>query len=212
MPALSKWWNTRSLVNLSDEEVHTLARGGSEPALEHLLERYRGLVEFKARCYFLSGGEHEDVLQEGMIGLYKAIRDYRSDRFARFRAFAEICVTRQIISAVKSASRQKHHPLNRYVPLNRPVGDEDLYLVDLLCGARDNEPESTCISRQLAEMLDRGAALSLSELERQVIRRRLEGKTYEQTAAELRCGEKSVDNALQRAKRKISSAIGAWQS
>jgi RNA polymerase sporulation-specific sigma factor len=201
----------RSLTGLSDEEVLFLARGGNRLAVEHLLSRYRGLVEGKARSYFVSGADHEDVVQEGMIGLYKAIRDYQSERLVRFRAFAEVCVTRQIISAVKSALRQKHLPLNQYVPLNRPAGDEDALLVDILPANAMEEPEAVVLNRRLTDYLERYAGTELSELENYVLRCRLEGKSYQQVAAELKCGAKSVDNALQRAKKKIWSRIGSWQ-
>lgn len=201
----------RGLTNLSDEEILSLGRRGNGRAVEHLLSRYRGLVESKARSYYLSGGDHEDVVQEGMIGLFKAIRDYQAERRVRFRAFAEICITRQIISAVKSASRRKHLPLNRYIPLYRPVGDEDAFLVDVLADGRCEEPEDVVLNRRLADYLERDGADELSELEIQVIRRRLEGKSYQQMAAELHCRPKCVDNALQRAKRKICTRLSAWQ-
>lgn len=197
----------QSLPNLPDEEVLSLARSGDRRAVEHLLARYRGLVEGKARSYFLSGADHEDVVQEGMIGLFKAIRDYRAERLVRFRAFAEVCVTRQIISAVKSATRQKHLPLNRYVPLNRPVGEDESLLADVLSDGRTDEPEAVVLNRRLTDYLERYSATELSELENQVIRCRLEGKSYQQMASELQCRPKCVDNALQRAKRKIWSRI-----
>ncbi|HEU4752915.1 MAG TPA: RNA polymerase sporulation sigma factor SigH [Armatimonadota bacterium] len=197
----------RSLTSLSDEEVLALARAGSRPAVEHLLSRYRPLVEGKARSFFVSGADHEDVVQEGMIGLFKAIRDYQADRLVRFRAFAEICITRQIISAVKTASRRKHLPLNRYVPLHRPWGDEEALLSDVLPDRCCFEPEAVLLGEGLSESLERAGRANLSELERQVIRFRLEGKSYEQMAAELKCRPKCVDNALQRAKRKLWSQI-----
>ena len=200
-----------SLGGLSDEEVLSLARGGNKRAVEHLLSRYRGLVEGKARSYFVSGADHEDVVQEGMIGLYKAIRDYQSERLVRFRSFAEICITRQIISAVKSALRQKHVPLNHYVPLNRPAGDEDTLLMDVLPDGPADEPEASVLNRRLTEYLERFGSVELSELECRAIRGRLEGKSYEQVAAELSCRAKCVDNALQRAKKKIWSRIANWQ-
>src|SRR5688500_14251827 len=130
------------LAALSDEEVLTLIRRGNRLAIEHLLARYRALVEGKARLFFVSGADREDVIQEGMIGLYKAIRDFQSERMVRFRSFAEVCVTRQIISAVKSAARQKHRPLNQYIPLDRTAGEGDVFLVDLLAGERAFEPET----------------------------------------------------------------------
>lgn len=202
-------WSVHSLACLPDEEVLALARAGNRLAVEHLLARYRTFVEGKARAYFLSGADHEDVVQEGMIGLYKAIRDFQAGRLVRFRAFAELCVTRQIISAVKSAARRKHLPLNRYVSLDGPVGDGDASLLDTLCDSRSEEPEAAVLNRRLREYLEREGRQELSELENQVIRCRLEGKTYQQVASELHCHPKSIDNALQRAKRKIWNRISA---
>jgi len=197
-------------ATLTDEQLLTRARVGDRSAVEQLLARYRGLVEGKARSYFLSGADHEDVVQEGMIGLYKAIRDYRSERLVRFRVFAELCITRQIISAVKSATRQKHLPLNQYVPLSRPVGEDDSLLADVLTDGRGDEPETAILNRRLTDYLERFGPTELSQLENEVIRRRLEGMTYQQMAVELKCRPKCVDNALQRAKKKIWSRISTW--
>jgi RNA polymerase sporulation-specific sigma factor len=200
-------WMGPSFYNLPDEDIVLLARGGDRLAVEHLLWRYRGLVESKARLYFLSGADHEDVVQEGMIGLLKAIRDYRSERLVRFRAFAELCITRQIISAVKSATRRKHVPLNQYVPLHRPIGEDDASLLDVVADLGSSESEAAMLSRRLSDYLEEHAATELSDLENQVLRSRLEGKSYQQMAMELKCRPKCVDNALQRAKRKIWSHI-----
>jgi len=199
----------QSLTSLSDEEALSRAQRGDRLAVEHVLSRYRGLVESKARMFFLSGAEHEDVVQEGMIGLYKAVRDYQPGRFVRFRAFAEICVTRQIISAVKSASRRKHLPLNRYVPIHRPGDDEHSSLGDLLTDGGASDPEEALLNTRLTDYFERYGTTELSELENHVIRCRLEGKSYRQVAQELRCRPKCVDNALQRAKRKIWSRISS---
>jgi RNA polymerase sporulation-specific sigma factor len=199
-----------SLRSLADEEVLRCARVGDRQASEEILARYRGLVEAKARSFFLWGAEHEDVVQEGMIGLYKAVRDFQADRMVSFRSFAEICITRQIISAVKSAARRKHLPLNRYVPFYRSAGDDETSLADVLTEGRVEEPEAAVLNRRLAEYLERFGRTELSELENLVIRRRLEGQTYQQVAAELKCRPKCVDNALQRAKRKIWSRISTW--
>lgn len=209
MVLVSRGRSRSHFANLSDEELLCLVRRGNRRATESLLARYRGLVESKARSYFVSGADREDVVQEGMIGLYKAIRDFQLERPVRFRSFAEICVTRQIISAVKSAARQKHRPLNQYIPLDRTTGEADVFLVDLLAGARTEEPETMLLSRKLTDYLEQRGRSELSPLEQAVILSRLEGKTYEQVAAELHCPAKSVDNALQRAKRKIWSQIGA---
>jgi RNA polymerase sporulation-specific sigma factor len=195
------------ISSLPDEELLALARAGNRYAVEQLLTRYRSFVEARARCYFLSGADHEDVVQEGMIGLYKAIRDFRAGRLSRFRAFAELCVTRQIISAVKSAARRKHLPLNRYISLDGPVGEGEASLLETIPDQRCQEPASSLLNRRLSDYLDHEGRKELSELENRVIRSRLEGKTYEQVARELQCPPKSIDNALQRAKRKIWSRI-----
>lgn len=193
----------------TDEELVGRFRRGEQEAIELLLHRYRGFVEAKARGYFVCGADREDVIQEGMIGLFKAIRDYEPERPVRFRSFADLCVTRQIISAVKSAARHKHRPLNQYVPLDRTAEDGDVFLVDTLAGGRADEPETALLCRRLVEFLEQNGRSELSPLEHAVIRSRLEGKSYEQMAAELHCRLKSVDNALQRAKRKIWSYIGS---
>jgi RNA polymerase sporulation-specific sigma factor len=201
--------SAHAYASFSDEELLALVRSDNRYAVEHLLARYRAFVEAKARSYFLSGADHEDVVQEGMIGLYKAIRDFRAGRMTRFRAFAEICVTRQIISAVKSAARRKHLPLNRYVSLDGPVGEGEASLLETLPDVRSQEPVHSLLNRRLSDYLDQEGRKELSELENRVIRSRLEGKSYEQVARELHCHPKSIDNALQRAKRKIWSRISA---
>jgi RNA polymerase sporulation-specific sigma factor len=207
MAFLSGEMSGRSLTDLSDEEVLSLARSGDRLAVEHLLSRYRSFVESRARSYYLSGADRDDVIQEGMIGLYKAIRDYNSERSVPFRAFAEVCVTRQIISAVKSASRRKHLPLNQYVSFFRGMDEDGAHPLDSLIDPSGNEPEATVLTRRLSDYLETVGKHELSDLENQVVRRRLEGKTYEQMALELHCPPKCVDNALQRAKRKIWSRI-----
>jgi len=191
------------LDHLSDEQVVELAKRGDRDAIEHILCRYRGLVEGKARAYFLIGADHDDVIQEGMIGLYKAIRDYQPDRLVRFRAFADLCVTRQIISAIKGATRQKHAPLNTSISLQASATGECRPWCGLVPGQTTVDPERLVLDRSLAEYLERVADHELSDLERHVILCRLRGMTYRQMATALKCPPKSVDNALQRAKRKI---------
>jgi RNA polymerase sporulation-specific sigma factor len=200
------WESGECLRDLSDEEVLARAREGSRPAMEHLLRRYRPLVESRARGYFVSGADHEDVVQEGMIGLFKAIRDFRCDRLVRFRAFADVCVTRQILTAVKAAARRKHRPLNRYVPLERVSREEEELPLEAPADLA-GDPEAVLFGRSLADYLDGLGVSGLSRLEIEVVRRRVEGKSYRQVAAELCCPAKRVDNALQRAKRKIWSHI-----
>ena len=191
-----------------DEEVVLYAKNGSDRAVDYLLQKYRSLVESKARLYFLVGADHDDVVQEGMIGLYKAIRDFRDDK-SKFRAFAELCVTRQIITAIKTATRQKHVPLNSYVSLHKCIADEesDQTLIDVIPDSRMVNPEEIVLGRQLAHYIDHGMDHDLRRLEAQVLRQYLEGKTYKEMADDLKCRTKSIDNALQRAKRKISERM-----
>lgn len=190
---------------LADEVVVEFAREGDNLALEFLIHKYRNFVRAKARSYFLIGADREDIIQEGMIGLYKAIRDFRADKLASFRAFAELCITRQIITAIKTATRQKHIPLNSYVSLNKPIYDEesDRTLMDVIHGNKVSDPEELVISRE--EFLDIEKRMSefLSELEWKVLMYYLEGKSYQEIAEELNRHVKSIDNALQRVKRKL---------
>jgi len=195
---------------MQDEEVVVYAKRGSKRATEHLIAKYRSLVEGKAKSYFLVGADHEDVVQEGMIGLYKAIRDFRNDKLSRFKAFAELCVTRQIITAVKTATRQKHTPLNSYVSLHKPVFDDesDGILMDVIPDGRATDPEKLILNRQVTDYLDNEAQYDLSFLESEVLKSYLQGKSYREMASELNCRTKSIDNALQRAKRKIGEKLG----
>ena len=188
-----------------DEEVVDLARSGHSAATEFLISRYRPLVETKAKAYFVIGADREDVIQEGMIGLYKAIRDFRVDRLNKFRPFAELCVTRQIITAVKTATRQKHVPLNGYVSLHRSGGGEaqDASLLDVLADRRSDVSERAALSEKLPQDLQDMVDGSLSELERGVLKCYLDGLSYREISRELACHTKCIDNALQRVKRKI---------
>jgi RNA polymerase sporulation-specific sigma factor len=191
--------------HFKDEEVVEFARAGDEFALEYMIDKYRNFVRAKARSYFLIGADRDDIIQEGMIGLYKAIRDFRADRLASFRAFAELCITRQIITAIKTATRQKHIPLNSYISLNKPIYDEesDRTLMDVISGSKVTDPEELVISRE--EFIDIESNLEefLSELEWNVLMSYLEGKSYQEIADDLCRHVKSVDNALQRVKRKL---------
>lgn len=189
---------------MEDEQVAEFAKRGCVQATEYLLEKYKGFVESKARSYFLVGAECEDVVQEGMIGLYKAIRDFKADKLAHFRSFVELCVTRQIITAVKSASRNKHVFLNDYASLHGGVDDDDdRCLLDVISDARATDPERILIERCTLREISASVANDLSGLESHVFRGYLEGRTYQEMAAELGRSTKTVDNALQRAKRKI---------
>ncbi len=189
---------------LSDEEVAVLAQGGDGQALAYLLNKYKNFVRSKARSYFLIGADHEDIVQEGMIGLYKAIRDFQPDRLASFRSFAELCVKRQIITAIKAATRQKHVPLNSYVSLNEPLYDEesDRTLLDVIEG-RVTNPEDLYISQEDLAGIQSQIDELLSDLERQVLEAFMDGKSYQEIAELLGRHVKSIDNALQRVKRKL---------
>jgi RNA polymerase sporulation-specific sigma factor len=189
----------------SDEELVTRAWQGDSQALDALLERYRGFVRIKARSYFLVGADREDVVQEGMIGLYKAIRDYDGERLSSFRSFAELCITRQIITAIKTATRQKHSPLNSYVSLYVPAyrdDDAEHDLVDHFVSDTADPADSVVSSAELAT-LERYFGEILSDLEANVLQRYIEGQSYQEIAADLKRHVKSIDNALQRIKRKL---------
>ncbi len=183
------------------------ARNGRQDALDELLRRYAGFVRLKASSYFLAGGDGDDLVQEGMIGLYKAVRDFRPDKETSFRSFAEICVTRQIITAIKSATRFKHGPLNTYVSFSHtPAGQDsesDCTLGDALPGPSVDDPSVCVISTEELESLVFCLGSGLSSLESEALRLYLEGNSYEDMADELACDTKTIDNALQRVKRKI---------
>lgn len=190
---------------LQDEEVVEVARAGSVLAQEYLINKYKSFVRAKARSYFLIGADREDIIQEGMIGLYKAIRDFRSDKLASFKAFAELCITRQIITAIKTATRQKHIPLNSYVSLNRPIYDEDSdrTLLDIMPGTQVLDPEELVINTEEVGSMENKITEILSDLEWQVLNSYLDGKSYLEIADDLQRHVKSIDNALQRVKRKL---------
>ena len=190
---------------LQDEEVVDIARAGSVLAQEYLINKYKSFVRAKARSYFLIGADREDIIQEGMIGLYKAIRDFRSDKLASFKAFAELCITRQIITAIKTATRQKHIPLNSYVSLNRPIYDEDSdrTLLDIMPGTQVLDPEELVINTEEVGSMENKITEILSDLEWQVLNSYLDGKSYLEIADDLQRHVKSIDNALQRVKRKL---------
>ncbi len=190
---------------MDDEEIVEYARNSNDVALEFLINKYRNFVRAKARSYFLIGADREDIIQEGMIGLYKAIRDFRPDKLASFRAFAELCITRQIITAIKTATRQKHIPLNSYVSLNRPIYDEesDRTLLDIISGSKVTDPEELVISKEEFNDIETKMSEFLSDLEWKVLMFYLEGKSYQEIADDLSRHVKSIDNALQRVKRKL---------
>ncbi len=191
-------------ADMTDEDVVALAQNGDGDALVYLLNKYKNFVRSKARSYFLIGADHEDIVQEGMIGLYKSIRDFQPTRLASFRSFAELCVKRQIITAIKAATRQKHVPLNSYVSLNKPLYDEesDRTLLDVIEG-RVTNPEDLYISKEDLKNIQSQMDLLLSDLERQVLEAFMDGKSYQEIAETLGRHVKSIDNALQRVKRKL---------
>lgn len=192
-----------------DEEVVVEAKKGDVRAQEYLINKYKSFVKAKAKSYFLIGADKEDIYQEGMIGLYKAIRDFKPDKLASFKAFAELCVTRQIITAIKTATRQKHIPLNTYVSLNKPIYDEesDRTLLDILSGLKVSDPEELVISQEEMNHIENEIGEVLSELEMEVLMSYLDGKSYQEIACDLDRHAKSIDNALQRVKRKLEKCL-----
>jgi RNA polymerase sporulation-specific sigma factor len=192
---------------LEDLQLVIRARNGDNAALDVLIRRYTGFVRLKASSYFLAGGDAEDLIQEGLIGLYKAVRDFRADKETSFRSFAELCVTRQIITAIKTATRFKHAPLNTYVSFSHtPAGqeaDSECTLGDALPGSFVDEPSICVISTEELRSLVFTLGTGLSQLESDALRLYLEGSSYEEMAEELGCDTKTIDNALQRVKRKV---------
>jgi RNA polymerase sigma-H factor len=197
----------KSQRELEDLQLVMRVHNGDERARETLIQRYTGFVRMKASSYFIAGGEPEDLVQEGLIGLCKAMRDFRADKETSFRSFAELCVTRQIITAIKTATRYKHSPLNTYVSFSQtPAGqdpDSDVTLGDALPGSHVNDPSVAVISTDELKSLVFCLGTGLSPLEADALRMYLEGSSYEDMAEVLDCDTKAIDNALQRVKRKI---------
>ena len=206
-PAAARTAQERSQRELADLQLVVRARNGDSSALDGLIRRYSGFVRLKASSYFLAGGDSEDLIQEGLIGLYKAVRDFRADKETSFRSFAELCVTRQIITAIKTATRFKHSPLNTYVSFSHtPAGQEsegDCTLGDALPGPNVNDPSVCVISTEELQSLVFCLGTGLSQLESDALRLYLEGSSYEEMAERLTVDTKTIDNALQRVKRKI---------
>ncbi|SNZ17795.1 RNA polymerase, sigma 30 subunit, SigH [Terribacillus aidingensis] len=190
---------------MEDGALVDLVKAGRVDALDFLINKYRNFVRAKARTYFLIGADREDIVQEGMIGLYKAIRDFNGEKLASFKAFAELCVTRQIITAIKTATRQKHIPLNSYVSLDKPIYDEesDRTLLDIIVSSKAGDPQDVLINQERFLDMEEKMAQLLSELERQVLALYLDGRSYQEISEELKRHVKSIDNALQRVKRKL---------
>ena len=194
---------------LSDEDLLSLHRAGDARAEEALYARYKQIVRCKARTYFLIGADREDIIQEGMIGLYKAVVDYQFDKNTSFRSFAELCITRQIISAIKAATRKKHVPLNTYISFNRPAyeSENERPLIDVLTSTRISDPEEVLIGRENYAAVADSIEHSLSRLERDTLGLYLYGYSYQQIADHLQVTSKSVDNAIQRVKKKLEARL-----
>jgi RNA polymerase sporulation-specific sigma factor len=210
--AAAKATGTGRPVDGEDERLVAAARAGDDRALAALLDKYRGFARAKAHSYFLVGADREDIVQEGMIGLYKAVRDFNPDLQTSFRAFAELCVTRQVITAIKTATRQKHGPLNNYVSFSRPVLADDegeRCLGDLLPTTAICDPADLVISAERIRALQEHFDTVLSDLEAEVLRLYVDGKSYQEIAEVLKRHVKSIDNALQRIKRKLDGHLRA---
>lgn len=200
---------TEEYSKLEDEQVVLLGRHGDKKATEFLINKYKSLVKAKARTYFLIGADREDVVQEGMIGLYKATRDYQQDKSMAFKTFAELCITRQMITAVKNATRQKHIPLNSYISLNRKVYDEDSdkTYIDIISDQIVSDPELLIIKKEEVSGIESKMGEILSSFEWEVLSLYLNGKSYTEIAKELNKPVKSIDNALQRVKKKVEKHV-----
>lgn len=198
-----------SYQELVEEDVVAFAKSGDTKAEEYLIKKYKNFVRSKSRSYFLIGADREDIIQEGMIGLFKAIRDYQPDKMTSFRSFAELCITRQIITAIKTATRQKHIPLNSYVSLNKPVYEDESErtLLDIMTGKKIMDPEKLFISKEQVKFIESTIGQVLSDFEIKVLNAYLDGRSYVEIAGELNRSVKSIDNALQRVKRKLEKSL-----
>ncbi|TGB00932.1 RNA polymerase sporulation sigma factor SigH [Halobacillus salinus] len=197
------------LSKLDDEAIIERINQGQVQALDYLINKYKNFVRAKARTYFLIGADREDIVQEGMIGLYKAIRDYKEGKLSSFKAFAELCVTRQIITAIKTATRQKHIPLNSYVSLDKPIYDEesDRTLLDVIAGSKAIDPQELIVNKEKFFDMEEKISELLSDLEKKVLALYLDGRSYQEISEELNRHVKSIDNALQRVKRKLEKYL-----
>lgn len=201
--------NLSYMNEISDEEIVLKAKHGNKLAQEKIINKYEQFVKNKAKSYFLIGADKEDIYQEGMIGLYKAIRDFNPDKLTSFKGFAELCITRQIITAIKTATRQKHIPLNTYISLNKPMYEEesDRTLLDVIEGLTVSDPEELIIGREEVKHIEKEISKVLSELELEVLMSYLDGKSYQEIACDLDRQAKSIDNALQRVKKKLEKCL-----
>lgn len=201
--------NKDNIKDLKDSELVMLAKKGNKKAISILINKYKNFVRARSKFYFIIGADKEDIIQEGLIGLYKAIRDYNPDKKTSFRAFAELCIMRQIITAIKTATRQKHTPLNSYVSLNKPLFEEngERVLSDVIVSTRNVNPEEVYITLELTRDIKEKMKKYLSSLEARVLAEYLRGLSYQEVAKTIGKHIKSVDNALQRIKRKIQQTI-----
>lgn len=213
MTCVNQTEETVPLQSLADEELIVMIREGNRSALEYLIIKYERIVRYKTKTYFLIGSDREDVIQEGLIGLYKAICDYDDNKLASFKAFADLCITRQIITSIKTATRLKHSPLNSYVSIYKPLEHEeaDRVFLDILCTGASIDPQELLINKEHLENVQALLNKVLSPLEREVLPLYLDGVSYEDIANRLKRSEKAIDNALQRIKRKVTGLISAKQ-
>lgn len=199
----------KNIENKSDEELINLANQGNESALEHLLKRYKELVNMKVSKYFMIGAEKEDIFQEGMIGLFKAIKSYDKQKQNSFKTFANLCIERQLITAIKTSNRQKHQPLNSYISLNTAAyeEDDDSSMLDRLNTGTAEDPLDTITKKEYYQFVERKIDTSLSNFEKQVLTRYSRGESYTKIAEKLDAPVKSIDNAIQRIRKKASKSI-----
>jgi RNA polymerase sporulation-specific sigma factor len=212
VPAPHQRRRAEAQPELDDEYLVALAKRGHSDAYDRIVRRYRGFVRLKASAYFMLGGESDDLIQEGLLGLFKAVRDFRSDRESSFRNFAELCITRQIITAVKTASRNKHSPLNQYVSFGQSpaaAGDGETTLEEVLPGPAINDPVNQVIATEELSSLVACLSSVLSDLESRVLSLYLDGHSYDVIGERLECDTKTVDNALQRVKRKVGMHLAS---
>lgn len=201
--------SNNEVYDISEDIIVKFAKDGNTECMEILINKYKKFIQLKAKSYFLIGADKEDIYQEGLIGLYKAIRDYNSEKLSTFKGFAELCITRQIITAVKSATRQKHIPLNTYISLNKPVydGESDKTLLDVMESLKISDPEELFVDREQISEIEKHVLKSLSKYEKIVLHYYVIGKSYQQIAYLLNRQPKSIDNAIQRIKRKLIKCL-----
>jgi len=207
---MSNVCSTKDFASFSDEKLVLLSQQGNRAALDYLLDKYRVFVRNKSHSYYIAGADRDDIIQEGMIGLFKAIRDFRSGQSVSFKTFADICVTRQILTAVKNATRQKHAPLNSYISLYTPLSEDDennAMLMDVIGRSEAADPEEIIINKEYAGSLGIKMNQALSEFELRVLSHYLKGMSYIEIAKETGRDAKSVDNALQRIKKKVEKLL-----